>query len=125
MKEGATRRVWRKAYRGEDRFVQSPRQERTLKVLQAQLKDSDGSGLAKGKWWQMRQKRGLGNILRKIEGMRFFVFCLFRAAPAAYRGSQARSLVGATATGLRQSHGNARSEPCLQPTPQFTAMPDP
>ena len=74
MKEGATRRVWRKAYRGEDRFVQSPRQERTLKVLQAQLKDSDGSGLAKGKWWQMRQKRGLGNILRKIEGMHFLSF---------------------------------------------------
>ena len=29
-----------------------------------------------------------------------FVFCLFRAEPAAYGGSQARGLVGAMATGL-------------------------
>ena len=27
----------------------------------------------------------------------FFVFCLFRAAPEAYRGSQARGLIGAVA----------------------------
>ena len=46
------------------------------------------------------------------------------AAPAAYGGSQARGLIGAVATGLRQSHGNAGSEPHLQPTPQLTATPD-
>jgi len=46
------------------------------------------------------------------------------AAPAAYGGSQARGLVGAVATGLRQSHSNAGSEPRLQPTPQLTATPD-
>ena len=53
----------------------------------------------------------------------FFYFCLFVvivvvvvvaiswAAPAAYGGSQARGLIGAVATGLRQSHSNAGSEP--------------
>ena len=46
------------------------------------------------------------------------------AAPAAYGGSQARSRIGAGATGLRQSHSNAESEPRLQPTPQLTAMLD-
>ena len=65
----------------------------------------------------------------------FFVFCLFVvvvvvvvaiswAAPAAYGGSQARGPIGAVATGLRQSHSNAGSEPRLQPTPQLTATLD-
>ena len=51
-------------------------------------------------------------------------FVLFRAAPAAYVGSQAGDLIGATAAGLHHSHGNAEPEPCLQPTPQLTATPD-
>ena len=56
----------------------------------------------------------------------FFVFLLFLwAAPAAYGGSQARGLIGAVATGLRQSHSNEGSELRLQPTPQLTAMTDP
>ena len=55
----------------------------------------------------------------------FFVFCLFGTTPAAYVGSQARDLIGAIAAGLCQSHSNARSEPCLQPTTQLTLMPDP
>ena len=46
------------------------------------------------------------------------------AAPAAYGGSQARGRIGAVATGLRQSHSNAGSEPRLQPTPQLMATPD-
>ena len=46
------------------------------------------------------------------------------AAPAAYGGSQARGRIGAVATGLRQSHSNVGSEPCLQPTPQLMATPD-
>ena len=57
-----------------------------------------------------------------------FVFCLFAfsgAAPAAYGGSQARGLIGAVATGLRQSHSYAGSEPSLRPTPQLTATLDP
>ena len=49
-----------------------------------------------------------------------FVFLPFSwAAPTAYGGSQARGLIGAAATGLRQSHSNAGSEPRLQPTPQL------
>ena len=52
-------------------------------------------------------------------------FAFSRAAPAAYGGSQAIDLIGAVATGLRQSHSNAGSTPHLQPTPQLTAMPDP
>ena len=40
----------------------------------------------------------------------FFVICLLRAAPAAYGGSQARDLIGVVATGLHQSHSNARSK---------------
>ena len=55
----------------------------------------------------------------------FGVFLLFRAAPTAYGGSQARGRIGAVAAGLRQSHSNAGSELRLQPTPQLTATPDP
>jgi len=55
----------------------------------------------------------------------FFVFLAISwAAPVAYGGSQGRGLIGAVATGLRQSHSNAGSEPRLQPTPQLTATPD-
>jgi len=50
-----------------------------------------------------------------------FVFCPFRAVPAAYGGSQARGWIRATAAALRQSHSNARSEPHLWPTPQLMA----
>ena len=42
----------------------------------------------------------------------FFLFCLFafsRAAPVAYGGCQARGLIRAIATALRQSHSNAGS----------------
>ena len=51
-------------------------------------------------------------------------FAISWADPAAYGGSQARGPIGAVATGLRQSHSNAESEPRLQPTPQLTATPD-
>ena len=50
---------------------------------------------------------------------------LFRAAPTAYGGSQARGQIGATAVSLCHSHSNVGSEPSLRPTPQLTAMPDP
>ena len=43
----------------------------------------------------------------------FFVFCLFRATPAAYGGSQPRGRIGAVAAGLHHSHSNAFSEPHL------------
>ena len=52
---------------------------------------------------------------------------LFKAAPMAYGGSQARGLIGAVAASLRHSHShsNTGSEPHLRPTPQLTAMLDP
>ena len=56
---------------------------------------------------------------------RAFLFLLFRATPMAYGGSQTRGPVGATPAGPYHNHNNARSKPCLQPTPQFTATPDP
>ena len=52
-------------------------------------------------------------------------FCLFRATPTACGGSKVRGLIGDAAAGLRQSHSNARSDPCLQPTPHLMAMPHP
>ena len=56
----------------------------------------------------------------------FVLFLFFsRAAPEACGGSQARSLTGAVATGLHQSHSNVGSEPRLRPTPQLMAIPDP
>ena len=59
-----------------------------------------------------------------MEIQHFSFFCLSRAALAAYGDSQARGLIGAVATGLRQSHNSAGSEPHLQPTPQLTATLD-
>ena len=51
------------------------------------------------------------------------LFCLFRAAPAAYESSQVSSPIGAAAASLRHSHchshRNARSEPRLGHTPQL------
>ena len=55
----------------------------------------------------------------------FLVFVFLRAALVAYGDSQARGLIGAAAASLRQSHSSARSELCLQPTPQLTATMDP
>ena len=45
----------------------------------------------------------------------FFSPCLLKAVHVAYRNSQAKGRIGAA----------ARSEPCLWPTPQLTATPDP
>ena len=45
--------------------------------------------------------------------MYFCLFAFLGAAPAAYGGSQARGLIRAVATGLRQSHSNMGAEPCL------------
>ena len=64
-----------------------------------------------------------GNVCNRF--FFFLVFCLFRAAPMAYGGSQARGQIGAVPNGLCHSHSNAGSEPHLRPTPQLMAMPDP
>ena len=51
---------------------------------------------------------------------------LFRATPPkAYRRYKARDRIGAIAPSLHHSHSNVRSGPCLQPTSQYTVMPDP
>ena len=42
-----------------------------------------------------------------------YLFLLFRAAPLAYRNSQARGGIWAVAVSLHPCHSNARSEPCL------------
>ena len=58
----------------------------------------------------------------------FFIFnfiFIFRAALAAYGSSQARGPIRAVAAGLHCSHSNGESEPCLGPTPQLMATPDP
>ena len=47
----------------------------------------------------------------------FYFFGLFRAAPMAYGGSQARGQIGSVATCLCNSHSHTRSEPHLRPTP--------
>ena len=69
----------------------------------------------------------INNIVNQLYFNNFF-FCLFGiswATLVAYGGSQAKGSIGAVATGLCQSHSNAGSEPCLQPTPQLMAKPDP
>ena len=53
------------------------------------------------------------------------LFLLFRAAPVAYGGSQAKGPIRATANGLHHSYSNRGPEPHLRPTPQLTAMLDP
>ena len=59
-----------------------------------------------------------------IESFLIF-FCLFRATPTAYGGSQARDPIGAVVAHLYHSHSNTRSELGPQPTPQLTARLDP
>ena len=55
----------------------------------------------------------------------FFFFLLFRATPTAYRGSQARGQIRVAAASLHHSRSNTGTKPCLRPTPQLMAMPDP
>ena len=63
------------------------------------------------------------------QGLFIYLFIyLLRATLAAYRCSQARGQMGATALGLCHSHSNMGSKPCLhhlQFTPQLTVTPDP
>lgn len=65
------------------------------------------------------------NLLSHNGNSRDYYFCLFRAAPAAYGGSQARSQIRAAAASPHHSHSNARSEPCLQPVLQLQQTLDP
>jgi len=62
---------------------------------------------------------------RCVSSCVLFNFVLFRAAPAVYGSSQARSRIRAAAPGLYHNYSNARSKPHLPPTPQLMAMMDP
>ena len=53
----------------------------------------------------------------------FFVL-LLRDTPMAYRGSQARGGIGATAASLCHSLSNTGSELGMHPTPQLTTLPE-
>ena len=61
----------------------------------------------------------------RLEKSPFLFFFLFRAAPVAHGGSQARGQTRATAAGLHHNHSNVGSKLHLQPTPQLMATPDP
>ena len=45
---------------------------------------------------------------KKYCSLLFFFFCIFRAAPAVYGGSQAKGRTGAVAASLHHSHSNHR-----------------
>ena len=96
----------------------------------------DGGGRKEKKEENWKRREMLYRYLKPIHSLSlistfssitifFFFFGLFRAAPTAHRGSQARGQIRAIAAGLYHSHSNARSEPCLRPTPQLKAIPDP
>ena len=62
---------------------------------------------------QIGGHEGLGNrellIFLFLFLFLFFLFVFLRFTPAAYGGSQARSLIGAIAASLRYSHSNTKS----------------
>ena len=73
------------------------------------------------RFYKNAPKSGRQHRVAKTNFFFSFDVCLFRAAPVAYGGSQAR----AVAASLCQSHSNMESEPHLRPTPQLMAMSDP
>ena len=78
-------------------------------------------------WRVVARKEKTSMFVMYISLFYFILFCLLAiswAAPTAYVGSQARGLIVAEVSNLRQSHSNSGSEPRLQPTPQLTATPD-
>ena len=64
-------------------------------------------------------------LINAMTWMNFFVpLGLFRATLTAYGSSQAKGQIRAVAAGLRHSHSNVGTEPCLRPTSQLMATPD-
>ena len=57
---------------------------------------------------------------KKISKCGLLFFCLFRAAPVTYGGSQTRGWIKAVAAGLRHSHSNVGSQLRLQTIPQLS-----
>ena len=79
---------------------------------------------AAGSWGELNGSQATERVPKVL--LPPVLFFLFSGATAvAYGGSQARGLIRATAASLRHSHSNAGYEPCLPPTPQLTATPDP
>ena len=73
-----------------------------------------------------QQVKDVASSLQWLQSLLWYdFFGLFRAAPMTYGGSQARGPIGAVAAGLRHSHSDARSKPCLRPTRQLRTVPDP
>ena len=76
------------------------------------------------------EKRGC-LIFKSLHGFTFwghsfiYFFFLFRAAPVAHGGSQARGGFEVVDTSRHCTNSNARSELRLRPTPQLTAKPVP
>ena len=87
-------------------------------IIPRGLREGSARGRGLGCEWEVdkEERKSL-----KGEFVGFFGGCLFRAAPVAHGGSQARGRIGATAASLHHSHSNVASE--LQPTPQLTATP--
>ena len=84
---------------------------------------SSRSPLLWGHLW--RPQQGTAKRAHYFHCLDFSFFCLFRAASAAYGGSQARDQIRATVASLHHSHSHVGSKPCLQTTPQLMATPDP
>ena len=74
--------------------------------------------------WDVLVDRKCSVDIYQFDKVFIFIFLLFRATPAAYRGFQAKGQVRAIAAGLHHSHSNSGSKPRLRPTPQLTATPD-
>ena len=66
-----------------------------------------------------------GKINHALVSLSLSLFFFFRAASAAYGGSQAKGQIGATTASLHHGHSNVGSKQCLQPTAQLTVMLDP
>ena len=74
---------------------------------------------------KMKLDNHMKKVVKEVISGFFFSFGLFRAAPAACGGSQARGLIRAVANSLRHSHSHTRSEPRLRPTPQLMVTLEP
>ena len=94
----------------------------TTSNLEVRIPNSPGDKRLAGKGSYKKKYKILGFLI-----LGFFVclFCLFRAALAAYGGSQTRGWILAVAATLHRSHSNARPELCLWPAPQLMATSDP
>ena len=57
----------------------------------------------------IKKQNKMGNKRNLSQKSLPFSFLLFRAAPGAYGGSQARGIIGATSAGLHHSHSKAGS----------------